>query len=67
LEWVVFRNNHRDLAQNLWSAGRRNPWARPVAVPASIVDPSKIERVFVIIRENRRYDRRLGNVAKIAP
>ncbi|MGA2985382.1 MAG: bifunctional YncE family protein/alkaline phosphatase family protein [Terriglobia bacterium] len=59
----VFRNNHWDLRQNIESASGGNPWAKPVAIPAKIGDPSKIKHVFVIIRENRTYDQMLGDVA----
>jgi len=58
----VFLNNHWDLAANIWAAGGGNPWARPVAIPNKIGDPSKIKHVFVIIRENRTYDQMLGDV-----
>jgi YVTN family beta-propeller protein len=59
----VFLNNHWDLAQNILAASGGNPWAKPVALPARIGDPSKIKHVFVIIRENRTYDQMLGDVA----
>jgi len=59
----VFQNNHWDLAQNIWSAAGGNRFARPVAIPERIGDPSKIKHVFVIIRENRTYDQMLGDVA----
>jgi hypothetical protein len=59
----VFLNNHWDLAQNILAASNGNPWARPVAIPARIGEPSKIKHVFVIIRENRTYDQMLGDVA----
>jgi len=59
----VFLNNHWDLVQNILSASGGNPWARPVAIPAKIGDPSQIKHVFVIIRENRTYDQMLGDVA----
>ncbi|MGD0894018.1 MAG: YncE family protein, partial [Terracidiphilus sp.] len=36
----VFLNNHWDLVQNILSASGGNPWARPVAIPAKIGDPS---------------------------
>jgi YVTN family beta-propeller protein len=58
----VFENNHWDLAQNIWSAAGGNPWAKEVAIPKRIGDPSKIKHVFVIIRENRTYDQILGDV-----
>ena len=58
----VFQNNHWDLAENIWSAAGGNPYAKPVAIPEKIGDPSKIKHVFVIIRENRTYDQMLGDV-----
>ena len=58
----VFQNNHWDLAQNIWSAGGGNRWAKPAVIPERIGDPSKIKHVFVIIRENRTYDQILGDV-----
>ncbi len=59
----VFRNNQWD---NLAS---RNPsadgsTAAPVAVPARIGDPSTIQHVFLIVKENRTYDQVLGDVKK---
>ena len=59
----VFQNNHWDLAENIQSAAGGNRWAKPVAIPEKIGDPSKIKHVFVIIRENRTYDQMLGDVA----
>jgi len=59
----VFQNNHWDLAENIWSAGGGNRWARPRVIPEKIGEPSKIKHVFVIIRENRTYDQILGDVA----
>jgi YVTN family beta-propeller protein len=58
----VFQNNHWDLAQNIWSAAGGNRFAKPVAIPNKIGDPSKIKHVFLIIRENRTYDQMLGDV-----
>ena len=58
----VFLNNHWDLARNIWAASDGNPWAKPVAIPARLGEPSKIQHVFVIIRENRTYDQMLGDV-----
>ena len=58
----TFQNNHWDLARNIWSAAGGNRFAKPVAIPAKIGDPSKIKHVFVIIRENRTYDQILGDV-----
>jgi YVTN family beta-propeller protein len=59
----VFQNNHWDLLENILSASGGNSFRRPVAIPARIGDPSKIQHVFVIIRENRTYDQMLGDVA----
>jgi YVTN family beta-propeller protein len=59
----VFRNNHWDLAENIFSAAGGNPFAKPVAIPNRVGDPSKIKHVFLIIRENRTYDQILGDVA----
>ena len=59
----VFQNNHWDLEENILAAARGNRFAKPVAIPANIGDPSEIKHVFVIIRENRTYDQILGDVA----
>jgi YVTN family beta-propeller protein len=59
----VSLNNHWDLAENIESASGGNRWARPVAIPARIGDPSLIKHVFLIIRENRTYDQMMGDVA----
>jgi len=59
----VFDNNHWDLAQNIKSAAGGAPDVKPVALPAKIGDPSLIQHVFLIIRENRTYDQILGDVA----
>ena len=60
----VFQNNHWDLAENIWSAGGGDRWAKPHVIPERIGDPSKIKHVFVIIRENRTYDQMLGDVTE---
>ncbi|MGB7436036.1 MAG: bifunctional YncE family protein/alkaline phosphatase family protein [Candidatus Acidiferrum sp.] len=60
----VYHNNHWDLWENIQSAAGGNRWAKPVAIPEKIGDPSKIKHVFVIIRENRTYDQMLGDVAE---
>ena len=60
----VFQNNHWDLAENIWSAAGGNRFAKPVAIPAKIGDPSLIKHVFLIIRENRTYDQMLGDVTE---
>ena len=58
----VFKNNHWDLAENIWSAAGGSPSAKPAVIPARIGGPSKIKHVFLIIRENRTYDQMLGDV-----
>jgi len=60
----VFQNNHWDLAENILSASGGNRFARPVAIPNKIGDPSVIKHVFLIIRENRTYDQMLGDVTE---
>jgi YVTN family beta-propeller protein len=59
----VFDNNHWDLTKNINSSAGGSPDVKPVAIPAKIGDPSLIEHVFLIIRENRTYDQILGDVA----
>jgi YVTN family beta-propeller protein len=59
----VFENNHWDLKENIRSAAGGTQDARPVAIPEKIGDPSLINHVFLIIRENRTYDQMLGDVA----
>ncbi len=59
----VYQNNHWDLKQNIEAAGGGSPSTAPVAIPAKIGDPSLIQHVFLIIRENRTYDQILGDVA----
>jgi YVTN family beta-propeller protein len=58
----VFNNDHWDLINNIESASGGNPKAKPVAIPAKIGDPSLIQHVFLIVRENRTYDQVLGDV-----
>ncbi len=60
----VAQNNHWDLEQNIASAAGGSPFAKPVAIPAKIGDPSLIKHVFLIIRENRTYDQMLGDVSE---
>ncbi len=59
----VYENTHWDLKQNIKSAAGGSQTARPMAIPAKIGDPSLIQHVFLIIRENRTYDQVLGDVA----
>ncbi len=59
----VFDNNHWNRTPNIKSAAGGSPRTPPVAIPAKIGDPSLIQHVFLIIRENRTYDQILGDVA----
>jgi YVTN family beta-propeller protein len=59
----VFQNNHWDLTVNISGASGGKPFAKPVAIPKKIGDPSLIQHVFLIVRENRTYDQILGDVA----
>lgn len=59
----VFVNNHWDREENIRTASGGNKFARPVAIPEKIGDPSLIKHVFLIVRENRTYDQVLGDVA----
>ena len=58
----VFTNNHWDLSENIASAAGGKGKAKALAIPEKIGNPSKIQHVFVIIRENRTYDQILGDV-----
>jgi YVTN family beta-propeller protein len=62
---AVAENNHLRLAGAAPSESRavaKN--ARPVAIPARSGEPSLIEHVVFIIKENRTYDQVLGDVNK---
>ena len=59
----VFTNNHWDLEENIFAAAGGKPTSTRHAIPFKIGDPSKIQHVFLIIRENRTYDQILGDVA----
>ncbi|GAA3753000.1 alkaline phosphatase family protein [Terriglobus aquaticus] len=59
----VFQNNHWDLTTNIQVGPQfvqRD--AKPVAIPRHIGEPSLIQHVFLIIKENRTYDQMLGDV-----
>ena len=59
----VFRNNQwNELDKRNEAADKKK--AAPVAVPVRIGDPSTIQHVFLIVKENRTYDQVLGDVAK---
>ena len=46
------------------SPAARNATARPIPVPARAGDPSPIEHVVYIIKENRTYDQVFGDLSK---
>ncbi len=58
----VFQNNHWNAlaTPNQTADGTK----APVAVPVRLGDPSSIQHVFLIIKENRTYDQVLGDVKK---
>jgi len=58
----VFNNNHWNRTNNIESASGGSPSVKPVAIPAKIGDPSLIQHVFLIVRENRTYDQILGDL-----
>ncbi len=59
---AVWENNH--LAKPASPAARQTTKPAPVAIPARAGDPSLIEHVVYIIKENRTYDQVLGDMAK---
>ena len=59
----VWQNDHWDLTENIKSASGGSPDATPKPIPDKIGDPSLIQHVFLIVRENRTYDQILGDVA----
>ncbi len=65
---AVYENNHLTgiLAAALpgTSSSARTPKPAPAAVPARAGDPSLIEHVVYIIKENRTYDQLFGDLEK---
>lgn len=59
---AVAENNHMRLAGSPGVVVAANPAARPVAIPARSGEPSLIEHVVYIIKENRTYDQVLGGL-----
>lgn len=59
---AVWENNH--LAKRASAAARPTARPAPVAIPARAGDPSLIEHVVYIIKENRTYDQVLGDIRK---
>src|SRR5207248_9817880 len=60
---AVARNNRMDLAGAPERAAS-TPARTPIPIPARSGDPSPIDHVVFIIKENRTYDQVLGDVAK---
>jgi YVTN family beta-propeller protein len=58
----VFKNNQWNGLQQRNQPG--NGKGNPVAVPLKVGDPSTIQHVFFIVKENRTYDQVLGDVGK---
>ena len=54
---AVAENNHMTLGP-----AARTPAAKPAAIPARSGDPSLIEHVVYIIKENRTYDQVFGDI-----
>ncbi len=61
---AVAENNHMRLAGTGTSVRAVNPAAKPMAVPARSGEPSLIEHVVYIVKENRTYDQVLGDLGK---
>jgi YVTN family beta-propeller protein len=60
----VFDNNHWNLTTNIEVGPEYvDAHAVPVAVPGHIGEPSLIQHVFLIVKENRTYDQMLGDVS----
>jgi YVTN family beta-propeller protein len=60
---AVAENNHVTLGPAAAIAAG-NPGAKPVAIPNRSGEPSLIEHVVFIIKENRTYDQVLGDIGK---
>ncbi|MGO9893228.1 MAG: alkaline phosphatase family protein [Bryobacteraceae bacterium] len=61
---AVSRNNRMDLAATIEKAPAAGPVRNAVPVPARAGDPSAIEHVVFIIKENRTYDQVFGDIEK---
>jgi len=59
---AVAENNHIVTARDERAGG--DPAARPLPVPARAGDPSLVEHVVYIIKENRTYDQVFGDMPK---
>ena len=61
---AVAENNHLPLRGTAAAAVAATRATKPVAIPARSGDPSLIEHVVYIIKENRTYDQVLGDMRK---
>ncbi len=61
---AVSRNNRMDLAGTMEEAAAGTPARNAIPVPARAGDPSTIEHVVFIIKENRTYDQVFGDIEK---
>lgn len=59
---VVWENNH--FTKPAMAVARPQASPAPTAIPARAGDPSWIEHVVYIVKENRTYDQVLGDMAK---
>ena len=61
---AVSRNNRMDLAGTIEKAPAAGPARNEIPIPARAGDPSTIEHVVFIIKENRTYDQVFGDIEK---
>lgn len=61
---AVAENNHMRLAGAGIQARVANPLAKPMPVPERSGEPSPIEHIVYIVKENRTYDQVLGDIGK---
>ena len=61
---AVSRNNRMDLAGTIEKAPAAGPARNAIPIPARAGDPSTIEHVVFIIKENRTYDQVFGDIEK---
>lgn len=62
---AVLENNHQQSPTAVAAmAPRPNPAAKPKAIPARSSEPSLIEHVVYIVKENRTYDQVFGDLGK---
>jgi YVTN family beta-propeller protein len=64
---AVAQNNHMSLKSDLLAGAAQqkpNPFAAPRPIPAHPGEPSMIDHVVYIIKENRSYDQYFGSLGK---